>query len=138
MDTRSKILKAAGVFAGAVGSGAPGPASDPIARSRPITLVTGYFDVLRAAHVEALEAVCRPGHALLVVLRHSPSAVLPVRARAELVAALRMVDYVVTADDGELDALISSLKPAQIVRLEDGDRVRASELKQHVQRRQSC
>jgi len=122
MDTRSKIL-----------SGAAALASD-----KPITLVTGYFDVLRAGHIQALEAVCRPGHVLLVVIRPHPNAILPLRARAELVAALRMVDYVVTADDRELETLVSSLEPAQIVRLEDADRVRASELKQHVQRRQSC
>jgi bifunctional ADP-heptose synthase (sugar kinase/adenylyltransferase) len=105
---------------------------------RPVTLVTGYFDVLRARHIDALERAARPDRRLLVALRDGPDSILPLRARAELVAALRMVDYVVTADEAQLDALISSLKPAQTVRLEEDDRAHARELKLHVQRRQSC
>jgi glycerol-3-phosphate cytidylyltransferase-like family protein len=122
MDTRTKIVSDIGA----------------IVSDKRVTLVTGYFDVLRAAHVEALERACRPDHTLLVAVRTLPGAILALQARAEMVAALRMVDYVVTGDDRELDSLVSSLNPAQIVRLEDEDRMRASELKQHVQRRQIC
>lgn len=121
MDTRSKIID--GVHT--------------IPPGRLLTVVTGYFDVLGPRHIEALEAIARPDRSLLVVVLMAPGGILPLRARAELVAALRMVDYVVTADEAQLDALISSLKPAQTVRLEADDRARASELKLHVQRRQS-
>jgi bifunctional ADP-heptose synthase (sugar kinase/adenylyltransferase) len=62
---------------------------------------------------------------------------LPQRARAELVAALRMVDYVVTADDTAPDAFLASLEPAQLVRLEAVHAVRKRQLMEHVQRRQT-
>jgi hypothetical protein len=58
-------------------------------------------------------------------------------ARAELMAALRMVDYVVTADDTAADALLASLEPAQLVRLEEVHAVRKRQLMEHVQRRQT-
>ena len=122
MDTRSKIIDSVHE----IGSG------------RPVTLVTGYFDVLGTRHIEALERVARPDRCLLVALFTAPCSILPLRARAELVAALRMVDYVVTADEAQLDALISFIKPAQTLRLEEKDRAHARELKLHVQRRQSC
>jgi hypothetical protein len=48
-----------------------------------------------------------------------------------------MVDYVVTADDGDRDSLIEALKPAQLVRLEAADQLRARQLMEHVQRRQT-
>ncbi len=122
MDTRTKIIEA----------------ELAKASRRPMTVVTGYFDVLRASHVDALTALARPDRTLLVAVRKTENGVLSARARAELVAALRMVDYVVTADDRELDDLISSLKPAQTVHFEQDDRIRADELKQHVQQRQAC
>lgn len=122
MDTRSKIIDSV----------------HTIATGRPVTLVTGFFDVLGPRHIEALEGIARPDRCLLVALLTGPGSILPLRARAELVAALRMVDYVVTADEAQLDAFISSLQPAQTVRLEGDDRERARELKLHVQRRQSC
>lgn len=121
MDTRSKIIDSVHAIGG-----------------RPVTLVTGFFDVLGTHHIEALERVARPDRCLLVALRTAPGSILPLRARAELVAALRMVDYVVIADEAQRDALISSLKPAQTVHLEEDDRAHARELKLHVQRRQSC
>lgn len=121
MDTRTKILTARGI-----------PAGEP-----PI-LVTGYFDVLRAEHVRELaEARGRVPHARLVVaVLRGCEPLLPLAARAELVAALRMVDYVLTADDGDVDALIEALTPALLVRLESEDVRRVSRLKEHVHRRQ--
>jgi glycerol-3-phosphate cytidylyltransferase-like family protein len=121
MDTRTKIVTAAGLPDMAAGN---------------VALVTGYFDILRASHIHALQQI--DAGKLVVVVSHYCKAVLPLRARAELVAALRMVDYVITADDSQLDTLVSALRPAQIVHLEDADLQRATELKQHVQRRQSC
>lgn len=121
MDTRSKI-----VSPGAL----PGIVTDPV------VLVTGYFDILRASHIRSLERLM-PGR-LAIAVRHDPCAVLPVEARAELVAALRMVDYVVTADDWELNTLVRALQPVQVVHLDDADRQRAAELKRNVHSRQSC
>jgi bifunctional ADP-heptose synthase (sugar kinase/adenylyltransferase) len=121
MDTRTKILSGAGVLAG-----------------EPLAMVTGYFDILRAEHVRDLaEARLRAPHTrLVVVVLRGRESLLPWRARCELVAALRMIDYVLTADDGDVDALIEALRPAVLVRLESEDLRRVSRLREHVQRRQ--
>lgn len=117
MDTRRKILSAAAAE-----------------RLRgPVTLVSGYFDVLRAEHTRALEQVRRP--LLVAVLRH-PDEIFEADSRAELIAALRVVDYVVTTDHDELDSFIERLRPAAVVRLEAADLSRARRLRQDVQRSQ--
>lgn len=122
MDTRAKIVTT----------------GHSLVSDRPITLVTGYFDVLRTSHIAALHECVSSGYALCVAVQARAGEILPLRARAELVAALRMVDYVVIIDNGDLDGLVTSLKPARTIALEEDDLVRASELKLHVQQRQSC
>jgi bifunctional ADP-heptose synthase (sugar kinase/adenylyltransferase) len=119
VDTRNKIVAPAALPAGAF-----------------LTAVTGYFDVLRAAHIRDLASAARPGAKLVVVVLPYPRAVLPQRARAELVAALRMVDYVLTAENADPDRLLEFLKPAAVVRLEARDEQRALQLKEHVRTRQ--
>ena len=121
MDTRSKILSLAAAAA----------------LPAPVILITGTFDVLRAHHALELAAT-REGRAgtLLVAVLPQENALLPQQARAELVAALRMVDYVVAARAGELDMLIDALRPAQIVRMEAADVARTKQLIEHVHRRQ--
>ena len=117
MDTRNKILSAE-------------------AAPRGCTVVTGAFDVVLAADARQLAEI-RERHRdrpLLVVVLPLSEALLPQRARAELVAALRMVDYVVTADD---DALLASLEPVQLVRLEEVHAARKRQLMEHVHRRQT-
>jgi glycerol-3-phosphate cytidylyltransferase-like family protein len=121
MDTRTKILSVTDACARLVGQA--------------VTIVSGYFDVMRAAHVRDIQKI--HAQTLLAVVRPHAGAILPAHARAELVAAVRMVDYVVIGDDRELDILVSSIQPAQIVHLEDADLERAGQLKQHAQRRQS-
>ncbi len=118
MNTRSKILEGAGVPSG------------------PVALVTGYFDVLRAAHARELAEVSeRTPHACLVVaIRRHPGEVLDARARAELVAAVRVVDYVLTVHDKDLDGLIERLRPVEIVHLETADLHRMRRLTEDVQR----
>jgi bifunctional ADP-heptose synthase (sugar kinase/adenylyltransferase) len=120
VDTRTKILTAA--------------AARRIAS--PVVVATGYFDVLRAEHVRELRDI-RGGDGLLVVVLPLDGELLDQRSRAELVAGLRMVDYVVAADHGDADALIDSLKPVRVARLETADARRARQLTDHVQRRQT-
>jgi glycerol-3-phosphate cytidylyltransferase-like family protein len=120
MDTRTKILNAE-------------------AAPRACTVVTGTFDVLLAGDARELAQI-RANHAgrpLLVVVLPLPGALLPERARAELVAALRVVDYVVTAPDGSTDALLASLEPAHLVRLEEAHSARKRQLIENVHRRQT-
>jgi bifunctional ADP-heptose synthase (sugar kinase/adenylyltransferase) len=121
MDTRSKIVtpEAARLL----------PA--------PLTVATGYFEIPRAEMVrelrEARERVA--GGALIAVVLPLAGGALDQHARAELAAALRIIDYVAIADDGDPDALIDSLKPAALVRLEEGEARRALELREHVRSR---
>ena len=77
MDTRSKILT---------------PAAALALRERPFAIVTGTFDVLRAAHACELEEARTGAARLLVVVLPRAGELLPQRARAEMVAALRIVD----------------------------------------------
>jgi len=59
------------------------------------------------------------------------------RARAELAAALRMVDYVVIADDPSSDSMLPALQAARIVRLEGVHELRKRQLTEHVRSRQT-
>jgi hypothetical protein len=120
MDTRTKIL---------IAEAAP----------RACTVVTGAFDPLLADDARELAEIraSHPDGPLLVVVLPIPGELLPGRARAELVAALRMVDYVVSAPDVATDSLLASLEPAHLVRLEGAQAVRKRQLMDHVHRRQS-
>jgi bifunctional ADP-heptose synthase (sugar kinase/adenylyltransferase) len=117
VNTRSKIVDAAACG----GNG-------------PVTVVTGYFDPLLAWHAQALESIRGRAGALAVIVLPLAGELLPQRARATLVAALRMIDYVLVADNEDLDRLFADLKPVEIVRLEDDDLRRRGELIEHVRR----
>ncbi|MGD0497812.1 MAG: hypothetical protein ABSC23_05185 [Bryobacteraceae bacterium] len=124
MDTRAKILT-------------------PAAARRlpaPVAIATGLFDVLRAGHVRELRQAreAAPGARLVAVALPMENAVLDQRARAELAAALRVVDYVVIANRDEAHSLIDALDPVRVVRLEAADERRVSQLREHVHRRQTC
>ena len=57
--------------------------------------MAGHFDPLLAEHVRRLRQYVTPGRLLVVEITNPPRPLLPQSARAELVAALGMVDYVV-------------------------------------------
>ena len=73
----------------------------------------------------------------MVVLTPPPQPVLSERARAELIAAFGVVDYVVITDETDAAGLIESLKPAVLVRLDTADARRIRQLTEHVHRRQT-
>ncbi len=81
MDSRSKIVG----FEQAL----------EIAREREVQWVTGHFDPMLAEHARRVREFVKPGLPLIVVVTNPPSPLLPQGARAELVAALADVDYVV-------------------------------------------
>jgi len=93
-------------------------------------MATGYFDILRAAQIHELAAIRRRtgAAALLVVVLPRPHELLPQRARAELVAALRLVDYVLLAGPEEVEGLRASLQPVELARMEEADAARLREL----------
>ena len=92
------------------------------------TVVSGYFDPLLPSHADRLKCLKRPGAPLVVLIADPGDAILPARARAELVAALRVVDYVAESPDG--------IQPHH--RLEEEDQRRREELIALVHSRQSA
>ena len=56
--------------------------------------MSGYFDPIIASTAERLAALRTEAKPLLVIVDTPPDAILPARARAELVAGLACVDYV--------------------------------------------
>jgi bifunctional ADP-heptose synthase (sugar kinase/adenylyltransferase) len=59
---------------------------------------TGHFDPLLAEHAALLHQAASDGNVLIVEIANPPQPLLPQRARAELVAALADVNYVVMTD----------------------------------------
>jgi bifunctional ADP-heptose synthase (sugar kinase/adenylyltransferase) len=60
--------------------------------------ISGHFDPLLAEHVELLRRAREAGSLLVVEVTNPVRPLLSQRARAELVAALGMVDYVVMSN----------------------------------------
>jgi hypothetical protein len=72
--------------------------------------VSGHFDPLLAEHVRLLGKSTTPNQLLVVTVTNPPHPLLAQRARAELVAALAMVDFVVldsSAADEAVDATLT-------------------------------
>jgi glycerol-3-phosphate cytidylyltransferase-like family protein len=104
-----------------------------------LIIITGTFDVLLADHIRELdEARNRQPHAALLVAVVTPDQpLLDTRARAEMAAALAMVDYVVSLEGPETEHFLAAFPASCIVRLEEVHARRLRELKEHVKRRQS-
>ena len=110
MDTREKIITAA-----------------EAAQIADAMFVSGYFDPMTAAHAARI-AELKDGRKLVVLIATPADPILSARARAELVAGLRAVDYVVDSPGG--------LTPK--VRLEEEDAARLEKLIGHVHARQQA
>ena len=90
------------------------------AAGRTIAFANGVFDLLHVGHVRYLEAARSEADRLIVAVNGDASVrrlkgpgrpVLDERARAEIVAALRGVDYVVVFDDDTVGPLLERLRP---------------------------
>jgi rfaE bifunctional protein nucleotidyltransferase chain/domain len=90
------------------------------AAGRTIAFANGCFDILHVGHVRYLEAAAREGDVLVVALNDDASVrqlkgegrpILPASDRAELVAALRCVDYVVIFSEPTVGPLLTALRP---------------------------
>jgi len=97
---------------------------DAVARERAagktITFANGCFDLLHVGHVRYLQGAAAEGDRLVVavnddrsvaVLKGAGRPILPAADRAELVAALRGVDYVVVFGDSSVERLILLFRP---------------------------
>jgi bifunctional ADP-heptose synthase (sugar kinase/adenylyltransferase) len=126
MDTRTKILT-------------PEEARALAGGGQSVALVTGHFDGLQAADGRDLRRVRErfPGATLLVAVAPPPQPIFEARARAEMAAALGVVDYVVSLEDPQIAALAAAVPAQRVVRLEAAQQQRMRELIQHVKRRQT-
>jgi D-glycero-beta-D-manno-heptose 1-phosphate adenylyltransferase len=90
------------------------------AAGRTVALANGCFDLLHVGHVRYLQSAAAEGDRLVVAVNDDRSVnalkgpgrpVQPAADRAELVAALRGVDYVVVFGDLTVERLLLLLKP---------------------------
>jgi rfaE bifunctional protein nucleotidyltransferase chain/domain len=89
-------------------------------RGERVVFANGCFDTLHVGHVRYLEGARREGDVLVVAVNSDSSVcalkgpgrpILPEDARANLVAALRAVDYVLVFSEPNVEPLLESLRP---------------------------
>src|SRR6202049_2294626 len=89
-------------------------------RAQRIVFANGCFDTLHVGHVRYLEGARREGDILVVGVNADSSVcslkgpgrpILDENARAQLVAALRWVDYVLLSAEPNVEALLEELRP---------------------------
>ena len=87
---------------------------------RTIAFANGCFDLLHVGHVRYLAGARAEADRLVVAINDDASVralkgegrpILPAAARAELVAALRGVDYVVLFGDPDVKRLLEAIRP---------------------------
>ena len=97
-----------------------GAVADARAQGRTVALANGCFDLLHVGHVRYLEGAAQEADVLVVALNDDASVrtlkgagrpILDSASRAELIAALRCVDYVVLFPELTVGPLLEALKP---------------------------
>jgi D-glycero-beta-D-manno-heptose 1-phosphate adenylyltransferase len=87
---------------------------------RTVAFANGCFDVLHVGHVRYLAAAADEADRLIVAINDDRSVeklkgrgrpILTAADRAEMIAALESVDYVVTFPDADVNRLLTVLKP---------------------------
>ena len=90
------------------------------AAGRTIAFANGCFDLLHAGHVRYVQGAAAEADRLIVAVNDDASVarlkgagrpILPAADRAELVAGLRGVDYVMVFPDATVERLLTLLKP---------------------------
>jgi rfaE bifunctional protein nucleotidyltransferase chain/domain len=90
------------------------------AAGKTLAFANGCFDILHVGHVRYLEAAANEADLLIVAINDDESVrrlkgagrpILSVEDRAELVAALRWVDYVVVFAEPTVGALLDAIRP---------------------------
>ena len=90
------------------------------AAGRTLAFANGCFDLLHVGHIRYLESAAREADVLVVAVNDDASVcrlkgagrpILPAEDRAELVAALRVVDYVVIFPEPTVGPLLTVLRP---------------------------
>ena len=94
--------------------------ADDRRHGRTIALANGCFDILHVGHVRYLDGAAHEADRLVVAVNDDASVrrlkgdgrpIVPAAARAEVIAAVRGVDYVVVFPELTVDRLLGVLKP---------------------------
>lgn len=111
MDTRTKILGRKELAK---------RLNEHKSRGEEIVLTNGCFDILHVGHSRYLTGAKSEGDILVVAVNSDESVrslkgegrpILPAEARAEIVAALAAVDYVVIFEEQDVKPLLEELRP---------------------------
>jgi rfaE bifunctional protein nucleotidyltransferase chain/domain len=90
------------------------------AEGRTVVWTNGCFDLLHLGHVRNLQAARSQGDVLVVGINSDASVrglkgpdrpIIPAEERAEIIAALECVDYVIVFDEGTPEAALARLRP---------------------------
>jgi hypothetical protein len=96
--------------------------------------VVGTFDPLTLSQAERLAEVSRKGKSVLAVVEPGAGCLLPVEARAVLVAAVKSVQLVVVAETSALP----KHPQMEIMKDDDGEHQRSRAFAEHVRGRQGA
>ncbi len=104
---------------------------DPLRKSgKQVVFTNGCFDIMHAGHVRYLAAAKAEGKILIVGVNSDKSVksikgknrpIMPQDQRAEVLAGLWCVDYIVFFDEPDPLRLIQAIKPDVLVKGEDWD-----------------
>ena len=95
------------------------------AEGKIVVLTNGHFDILHVGHIDCLQRAKALGDALIVGLNSDASTrllkgakrpIVPQEERAQLVAALQCVDYVIIFEERTAERLLAALKPEVYVK----------------------
>jgi rfaE bifunctional protein nucleotidyltransferase chain/domain len=113
---------------------------------RSIVFTNGCFDLLHPGHIRTLAYAKSLGDKLIVALNSDRSVkrmkkgkgrpIMPLKARAEVMSALRMVDYVTTFNEPTPERLIQKVRPDVLVKGRDwaSDRIAGRQFARRVVR----
>jgi rfaE bifunctional protein nucleotidyltransferase chain/domain len=94
--------------------------ADDRAAGRTIAFANGCFDLLHVGHVRYLQGAAAEADRLVVAVNDDASVArskgpgrpaMPVGERAEIIAAIEVVDYVVTFADDTVERLLGRIRP---------------------------
>ena len=95
------------------------------AKGKTVVLTNGHFDVLHVGHIDCLQRAKALGDVLVVGLNSDASTrllkgqkrpIVPQEERAQLLAALQCVDYVIIFEERTVERLITVLRPEVYVK----------------------
>jgi rfaE bifunctional protein nucleotidyltransferase chain/domain len=95
------------------------------AEGKTVILTNGHFDILHVGHVDCLQRAKALGDVLIVGLNSDTSTrllkgakrpIVPQEERAQLLAALQCVDYVIIFEERTAERLLAALKPEVYVK----------------------